>query len=509
MLEPVISYKSSTIPDVSHHHVDGRLSTSKDDSLARLEALEMRELEILHLLKKHREDCPIEYFTRPNPPQKALLDAFDVPSYKVFVFSGGNRVGKTTIGTILAICYMVGYYPWSGRKINFNHNLPRKIRYIGQDWEKHIGQVVIPTLKKWFPHNRKCYIKKNMVGIEAYWRDEETKSTIEVMSNKQESELHEGWDGDLIVYDEPPRRDIRVANARGLVDRQGRELFCMTLLKEGWIDREVIRKASSDNNPDFDPSIFTIHGDTYSNVGYGLTLDGIKQFEKTLTDDEKDARLKGIPSYLSGLIYGMFNRHTHIKRRFNIPYDWIIDVSVDIHPREKQAVLFVATSPTGEKYLYDEIWQHGTPEEISKMIVDRLVDRRIGTIQIDPLSKGDKNNINTIYDRFVDVLSAYGHTLQVASKDKSAGILKVKEHLMSRNGIPSLFVFDDLKRTIFEFEGYMWDEDTQKPQDKDDHQMENLYRTMLLDTQWYPDGSDYDADDIRYDEVGRSVVTGY
>ena len=405
---------------------------------------------------------------------------------------------NTTVGAILALCTMIGYFPWSEKKLIFPHKLPRKVRYIGQDWERHVAQVVVPALKKWYPHNRECYIKKNMVGVEAFWRDIQTGSTLEIMSNKQESELHEGWDGDLIVYDEPPKRSIRVSNARGLVDRGGRELFCMTLLKEGWVDREIIRVK--------DDATFTVHGDIYTNVGYGLTIEGIKQFEKTLTEDEKDARLLGIPSYLSGLVYGMFKHNIHIIERRDIPADWIIDVAIDIHPREKQAVLFIATSPDNVKYLIYEIWQHGTPEDIGILIINFLRERRVGTIQIDPLSKGDKNNINTIYDRFSDSLASYGYSLKTASKDKSAGILKVKEGLMSQNKVPSLFVFNDLKRTIFEFEGYLWDEDTQKPQDKDDHMMENLYRLMLENTQWYEEKlsfSDYES------EYGRNAMTGY
>lgn len=498
------TYKSSHLPDVSKTPVDKRSSIYKDEISLQVEQLEMKELEILQLLKKHKEDCPIEYFTRPNPPQKALLDAFNNDRFKVFVFSGGNRVGKTTIGTIIAISHMIGYYPWSNQPIQFSHNLPRKIRYIGQDWERHIGQVVIPVLKKWFPHNRLCYIKKNMVGIEAFWRDDKTGSILEVLSNRQESDLHEGWDGDLIIYDEPPHREIRIANARGLVDRNGRELFCMTLLKEGWIDREIIKAVDKDGNPD--NTIFTIHGETYANVGYGITEEGIKQFEKTLTPEERDARLRGIPAYLSGLVYGKFHRPTHLINRFDT--DGIIDIAIDVHPREKQAVLFISTQDNGNKYLIHEIWEHGTPEDIAKNIVDIIHQNnyRVGQIIIDPFSKGDKNNLNTVYDRFSDIFTSYGYSLRVASKDKSAGILLVKKHLLSANNIPSLFIFNDLKRTIYEIEGYMWDEDTQKPKDKDDHMMENLYRLILLDTQWYEFISDLSKNT---DYKGANYLTGY
>ena len=74
--------------------------------------------------------------------------------------------------------------------------------------------------------------------------------------------------------------------------------------------------------------------------------------------------------------------------------------------------------------------------------------------------------------------------LEIAVKDRELGILEVKNHLVGPNNEPSIFFFDDLKRTIFEIEGYMYDEDTQKPLDKDDHMMENLYRLLLLNTKY-------------------------
>ena len=70
------------------------------------------------------------------------------------------------------------------------------------------------------------------------------------MSNNQDSDVFEGWDGDLIVWDEPPKRNIRVACARGLIDREGRELYNMTLLKEAWISQEVIKATNEDGSPD-------------------------------------------------------------------------------------------------------------------------------------------------------------------------------------------------------------------------------------------------------------------
>ena len=264
-------------------------------------------------------------------------------------------------------------------------------------------------------------------------------------------------------YDEPPKRDIRVANARGLVDRKGRELFCMTLLKEAWVDREVIKAVDKDGYPD--NSVFNIHGDISFNVGYGITQEGVDQFAKTLTDEEKEARLMGIPSYMSGLVYPNFSRKKHIVNRFGIPLDWVVDIAIDIHPRTQQAMLFCAVSPRGDKYLINEIWAHGDGNWVGEEII-RCVSinkYRVGRVIIDPLAKGDSNNTNSVFDKIQLILWRNGMQLEVACKDKTSGILEVKNHLMGPNNEPSLFIFNDLIRTIFEIEGYMYDKETQSP----------------------------------------------
>ena len=56
-------------------------------------------------------------------------------------------MGKTTLLTIIGASVMIGKWPWSGEPIQFSHNMPRKIRYIGQDWEEHIKTVVEPEFR--------------------------------------------------------------------------------------------------------------------------------------------------------------------------------------------------------------------------------------------------------------------------------------------------------------------------------------------------------------------------
>ena len=70
-----------------------------------------------------------------------------------------------------------------------------------------------------------------------------------------------------------------------------------------------------------------------------------------------------------------------------------------------------------------------------------------------------------------------------------------------------MFLLNNCMRTLYEIEGYMWDKETNKPVDKDDHMMENLYRICLLDTQYFsPELEFYEP---YYQEDNRNAYTGY
>jgi hypothetical protein len=431
----------------------------------------------------------IYFFDRPNPLQAELLEAWENPQYKVFTYTGANQIGKTTIEIIIALSVMFGEWPWSGEKIKFSHNKPRKVRIVGQGWETHIKAVLLPKLLEWWPKNRPVETKKNNQGVDFFWIDKPTKSTLEIMSNSQDSEVHEGWEGDLVGYDEPPKRDIRIAEARGLLARGGRELFCMTLLKEAWIHREVI-KARIEKTGEPDMTVKNFNGDISVNVGYGLTQANIDQFAKTLTDDEKQARLYGKPSYMSSLVLPRFDRLQHVKERFKVPLDWLVDIQIDFHPSKKWAVVFLATSRNGFKYVTDEIWDRGNPKYIAEEIVRRCRERdyvRINSIEIDPLAKGGESNEIDVFSIVSGVLASKGYSLGTASKDKEVGISILNNLLWTENEMPGLFFFKDCVKTIEQCENWMYDPETLKPSKEDDDFVECLYRLALKDTYWFED----------------------
>lgn len=384
---------------------------------------------------------------------------------------------------------MFGFWPWSGERLVFPHKLARKVRYVGQAWESHIKAVVEPALRFWWPGKRTLHTKKNNQGVDYFMTDSATGSTLEIMSNIQASDVFEGWEGDVVIYDEPPRRDVRVACARGLIDRQGRELFCATLLKEAWVHREVIKARLEDGKPD--PTVFNITGKIYDNVGYGITQAGVDQFRKTLRAEERDARLEGTPSYMITLVFPVFRRERNVVKPFTVPLDAIVDVSIDFHPSKPWAVLFLATMRNNFKYCVHEIWEHGNPKYIGEKIVRVIRDNhfRTGRVVIDPLAKSGEPNDNDVFRVVSDVLGSHYLNLEVASKDKDSGIALVNDLLLTENQMPGLFFFDTCPKTIQQVEDLMYDPDSLKPTaiKTEDDFTECLYRLVLLNTQWFPE----------------------
>ena len=177
-----------------------------------------------------------------------------------------TRAVKKGTGELEGVLYeeatYEGYGP-GGAAILINvtsDNLNRTVASIRHIFTKNGGNLGTPNSVAWM------FTSKGQLYLDA--------------TRYEEDDVFEGWEGDLVIYDEPPRRNVRIANARGLIDRNGKELFCMTLLKEAWVDREVIKARNDDGSPDL--SVFNVNADIYSNVGFGITQNGVKEFIKKL-----------------------------------------------------------------------------------------------------------------------------------------------------------------------------------------------------------------------------------
>jgi len=111
----------------------------------RLKQITLKKIELQKSMVGYREKNALEFFDDlpnpgPNPKQEQLIEAFLDPTYKTMGMSGGNRLVKTSILTILGLSTVFGKFLWNNQSIThlFPHKKPRKVRYVGQGWQDHV-----------------------------------------------------------------------------------------------------------------------------------------------------------------------------------------------------------------------------------------------------------------------------------------------------------------------------------------------------------------------------------
>jgi len=402
---------------------------------------------------------------------------------KVVVLHGANRIGKSVWGAciIAAACVGKGFWPWTLKDaVPVKSPFPAtngRIRIICKDWEHHAKEVIVNKLKEWLPSGSYT-TKKNNVGIDTFWHFKDTGWTIELMTHIQDTDSHEGWDGNIVWFDEPPPRDKYVANKRGLVDRNGVAILSFTAVSESWILDEIVLNT--------DDSIRCVTEiDIYQNKY--LPKDAIASFVSTLNDNEKIARIQGGWLNLVGRVLKEFDKNTHVIEPFKIPSDWPVVVLIDIHVTTPQAIAYYAIDKYNRLYQIDETFINMGADGIADDIIEhkRRFGWRMKEVFIDPLAKGDmayvKNRLGVVDDSFTVIsnkLRGEGLFLSVGSKDKDSGIRNLQQMLVGVNKMPSLYFFNRCEKTIWEIQRWTYD-DKQKPKKENDHFMENLYRMTL------------------------------
>jgi hypothetical protein len=241
--------------------------------------------------------------------------------------------------------------------------------------------------------------------------------------------------------------------------------------------------------------------DIMDNVGFGLTRENVERFDKTLMEDEREARMRGKYRHLSGLIYKSFDPAKHVIEPFKIPKHWPRIRLIDPHPRVPHMVTWMCRNPREELIVYDEHFEHCSIAALSVKIREKTGNDRIIMTPTDPsafvespLEKG-----KTWADEFLE----NGVPVTPATKQLTLGSMKVNEALEGTQGYPHLYFFRTCTRNIYEIQRYRWQEwkgtsasektDRQSPVDKDDHAMENLYRGVLMMPEYYDVNESFEA----------------
>lgn len=431
-------------------------------------------------------------------------------------FFSGNRTGKSDGSAAETVAWALGERPWYkvpfdifDRKGSFLHHhdghpshplvkqgippWPTKQLIITTDWDKveeiWTGQRGdrVGKLWKFLPADAVKSTKRNHSGaidtVELY-----TGGLIKfdtVQSFVKDPQGSESSDHDRVAADEPIPEDMWKASTRGLVDRDGQGDFTLTALKQRWIYDYFFEIAGQSEKPI--ANRFAVKATIYDNPY--ISDEAIARFYDELTEDERQCRIMGIPLELSGLVYKEFSYDKHVLS--SVPLNWrdyhlpaqncILDVRIDPHPQTPHAVLFLATGENQVPIVCHEIWSacdaHSLADSINTYI--RSTGCFVNSIKCDPAAWVPDSI--TRQASVADAFAERGLFVGKASKDKSNGILNLRSVLKSDRGVR---FSPACRRTLWEISRYAYDKEN-KPLDKDDHMMENLYRLFIDKPFWY------------------------
>lgn len=364
---------------------------------------------------------------------------------------GANRTGKTTSGGIDFLYHMTGLYPdWYPENLRIQG--PVIGRVVAKDFQKGVGEVIIPFLEEWLDDSLVARKQRNPLGIPVKWTLKNG-SVFDILTHEQTTEQFEGWHGHIAWFDEPPPRDKYIATLRGLVDFHGRNWLTLTPLTQPWIYDSIYTRA--DNK-----SIFVETVDIRENPY--LSEDAIKEFERNLTEEEKEARLHGRFMHLTGLIYKEFQPDIHICEPVKVKKDWTRYFCIDPHERTPTACLWLAVDSEGRHWVYDELWlAEMTLQEVSRAILAQEGDLAPHFRFIDPHNDKDHNLAGGFNVR--KELMKYGVFCQRANSDPALGKSRIKRALkpefnkMRKEYTPCLRISRYCTQTIYEFQHYQWD----------------------------------------------------
>lgn len=465
-----------------------------------------------------RYEAEQKVFTSRGPHKKQ--DQFHRNKAQVRIASGGNRSGKSTAGINEDVAYALGYRPWlepTDPDYKVSVRVPNKGLICGESFQEQVKKVILPKLlgdsekgvPGAIPTQSLADVKRNPQGVITYLRLTNG-SEMFFQSYDQDVDLFESADYDYVHFDEPPPRSIWVAVQRGLTDREAPCWLTMTPLKEPWLYDEVYTRADAT----------VLYFDIEDNLNYGLSRKGIDQFSTSLTEDEKEARLRGRYFHLTGLVYKTYGPIHRLKRNIilpkGIPRHYSTWMHIDCHPRKPHHAVWITIGPDHRKIICGAMKNHDTNNRIEpfcealkvyESTVLRLPHENPVRL-IDPIS-GTPNPVGeglSVWDEF----DRCGFTCKAGSKNREAGILLLQNELKydEEQGVyPTIYVVDDLEGVDFELRHYIWDDHTNKkseerldqkqtPRKKHDDFIEGIHRILL-------DGADYQESQDIEDEGER------
>lgn len=436
-------------------------------------------------------------FFEPTGKGEEFANAVGSGDYFISLLSAANGIGKTTLAV-----NMLAHLFWPMGNEYFQQPMWLKWPYLKKGRivsdPTTIKEALIPEIKKWFPAGRYTTEKCGR-AYEYHWTTD-TGFEFDVMTFEQDVKEFESANLGWVWLDEPPPESIYKACISRL--RRGGMLW-MTftpLTGSAWVYDTII--ANKDNE---EGARFWMEADVWSAVkGIGvrgfLEKKNVDRMIAQYSPEDMQARVKGKFQHLSGLIFKQFDRKIHVIRPFQVTMkDFCVIELLDPHPRNPDALMWLAVDRKGTKYVIDELFiKVNSDVELAQRIKAKASNYRVTYRFADPSAfVANQHDGEKPEKTLAEKLAALGLVYYQASKQRTMSDRRIKDALNFEQvadhfiKTPELYVFDMNERTIFEFEHYRWQEYTgkqadlhnskERPVDKDDHMIENLGRGLIFE----------------------------
>ena len=444
------------------------MSSTISPALSQLQTLPKAEaLAVLKVLEeKRREQHFIRYF-QPYKQQAEILRAF-TPDKKIFGILGGNRSGKTELGTFISLAWALGKEYFVGEPAyEFIKDLPippgpKNIWIVGLDFSTVRDIIWYEKFKQgrnhpaFLPKDPAVVRKANDGDFQIFF---ENGSIITCKSADSGREKFQGASVDLVWIDEEPEVEIFDECYQRTVDCGGKILLTLTPLTDiasgvrtPWVFDLYEDWKAGKKDVDF-------HQLSFLDNPFVPAAEKELAKEKWAGHPEEGARLFGHFVQRSGLIYPMWNPKKHVLPRFTPPKDWTTIVCIDPAATGTTAALWTAVDPEGNLFHYREYYERDRiisdhAKSITIVNSGDLIDFWI----IDPKA-GAQRNAET-HKTIAQLYRDNGLPVRLADLDSDYGMNAYREYLAATvtegSRHPKAYASDQLPNFRFEIEHYVY-----------------------------------------------------
>ena len=402
--------------------------------------------------RPHKNNCP------SIPCPDSLHTKFHLSDKRIRIIFGGNRSSKTTtclMEMIMSSCFK--YHPYRKTK----NASPGYFRIYETDYGV-LEKLIIPKLMEWIPMGA-LDGKGQTKG--AVWDDAydpkyhilrlKGGSMIDFLSYDQDSSKSESVELDGVFADEQMPERIYSATMARLITKNGFFMMGVTPL----YDISWALKFLDNIDPQVDVYHFNIWDNPYNSDR------SIQEFQDSIPEHEKEARLYGRFLELQGLVYKELNKDVHLLGDSPPKPGYPVIFALDPHPRKASVMTWSYITPKGDVVFFDELELKANAKVLTAAIRQKESSHPAKTVLrlIDPAARAQGSDIAFETDTLREFeREGMGFTI---ADNSEAGYNIVHEYLyfdsskpIDSFNRPKLFFTKGALQTWYGMTHLMWDE---------------------------------------------------